>query len=332
MFAVIILHYLFRNNKKKRSREVELHKCDRDLLSQPKITQIGDCCACCGIAADDNIKLKTCDACKLARYCSVECQRKHRPKHKKACKKRAAELRDDELFSQPESTHLGECPICFLPLPTDPQKSTFHTCCSTYICKGCVYANAMANKHDEEKVLRCPFCREPAADDDEENDKRMMKRVKANDPIALCQMGLKYYGKGDYEGAFECWTKAAELGDSQGHYQLASLYHDGRGVEKNMKKEVHHLEKAAIGGHPFARRNLASIDEKNGNTERAVKHIIIAANLGDKLSMKELWKHYSAGNITKEDLDATLRTHHAAIDATKSEQRDAFPEAVFSNQ
>ncbi len=35
-----------------------------------------------------------------------------------------------------------------------------------------------------------------------------------------------------------------------------------------------------------------------------------------------MYAHYSAGNITKEDLDATLRTHQAAIDEMKSEQRD----------
>ena len=38
--------------------------------------------------------------------------------------------------------------------------------------------------------------------------------------------------------------------------------------------------------------------------------------------MKKLWKHYSLGNITKENLDSTLRTHQAAIDAMKSAQRD----------
>jgi hypothetical protein len=57
--------------------------------------------------------------------------------------------------------------------------------------------------------------------------------------------------------------------------------------------------------------------------ERSVKHLIIAANLGDEDSMKVLWKHYSGGNITKEELDATLRAHHAALDGMKSEQRDA---------
>ena len=34
-------------------------------------------------------------------------------------------------------------------------------------------------------------------------------------------------------------------------------------------------------------------------------------------SMKALWRHYSAGNVSKEDLD----THQAAIDETKSEQQ-----------
>jgi hypothetical protein len=54
-----------------------------------------------------------------------------------------------------------------------------------------------------------------------------------------------------------------------------------------------------------------------------VKHFTIAANLGYEKSMKVLWKHYSHGNITKEDLEATLRTHQAAIDEMKSPEREA---------
>jgi len=42
------------------------------------------CCAACGIAEVDDIKLKKCTACKL---CSVKCQKEHRPKHKKHVKK-----------------------------------------------------------------------------------------------------------------------------------------------------------------------------------------------------------------------------------------------------
>jgi TPR repeat protein len=108
------------------------------------------------------------------------------------------------------------------------------------------------------------------------------------------------------------------------------LYYGGEGVEKDEEKAVYHWKKAAIGGHPHARNNLGYYEEKNGNIERAVKHYIIAANLGNELSMKTLWAMFKVGNITKEDLDATLRTHQAALDEMKSEQRDAA-ESVQQN-
>ena len=49
------------------------------------------CCASCGIAEVDDIKLKECDGCDLVRYCSDECQRNHKLEHEEACKQRAAE-------------------------------------------------------------------------------------------------------------------------------------------------------------------------------------------------------------------------------------------------
>lgn len=55
-------------------------------------------CASCGVAGSDDIKLRRCTACHLAKYCSVKSQKDHRPQHKRDCKKRAAELRD-EIYS-----------------------------------------------------------------------------------------------------------------------------------------------------------------------------------------------------------------------------------------
>ena len=75
------------------------------------------CCASCGMAEIDDVKLMPCDDCDLVRYCSDECQEDHRSTHEEACKKRAAELRDELLFKQPESSHMGDCPICCVPLP-----------------------------------------------------------------------------------------------------------------------------------------------------------------------------------------------------------------------
>ena len=133
-------------------------------------------CASCGIAEVDDIKLKDCDGCDLVRYCSDECKEDHKSEHDEACKKRTAELRDELLFKQPESTHHGDCPICSLPLSLDHRLSGMMSCCSKLICYGCRYAN---NKHEDEMGHRqsCPFCRKPLPMTDEEFDKRRMKRI-----------------------------------------------------------------------------------------------------------------------------------------------------------
>jgi hypothetical protein len=288
------------------------------------------CCANCGVAEVDEIKLDTCcDGCDLVKYCKDKCMEEHREQHEEDCKKRKAELHDKQLFTQPPGTHLGECPLCFLPMPLDDTKKyTFYSCCSTYICHGCEYVHHIRNGNDN-----CPFCREPTPDDEEDWEKNMMKRIKADDPVAMCFSGTKLYHEGDCDSAVKYWTKAAKLGDPEAHYQLSTVYREGEGVEKDEEKEVYHLEKAAIGGHPDARYNLgcvesaryklACVEGRNGNIERAVKHFIIAANVGYEDSMKALWKEFRYGNITKEDLDATLRTHQAAIDEMKSPEREA---------
>jgi hypothetical protein len=283
-------------------------------------------CANCGVPEVDDIKLEECTDCDVVKYCTDNCRENHREQHEDHCNKRKAELHDKKLFTQSDISHLGECPICFLPLPLDKSQSMFWSCCCERICDGCVLANAMANRDDEMKVRRCPFCRETANvdddDDDDEDRKRVMKRVKANDPAALCFEGKNRYDEGDYGSALEYLTKAAELGDVVAHYELSYMYYKGHGVEMDKEKMVYHLEEAAIGGHPYARHSLAYLEEEIGNAERAVKHLIIAANIGHDLSMKALWKHYSRGNITKEDLDATLRKHHAALEGMKSSHRE----------
>ena len=70
-------------------------------------------CANCGKGEEDGIKLKTCNACKMVKYCNSSCQRAHRPDHKKECKKRAAELHEKALLQQPPTDEAPCCWICF---------------------------------------------------------------------------------------------------------------------------------------------------------------------------------------------------------------------------
>ncbi len=281
-------------------------------------------CGSCGKAAVDEIKLKKC-ACNLVKYCSVDCQKNHRQQHKKACKKRMAEIRDDRLFTQPEGSHLGECAICCLPLSLDRKKSGIYACCSQRICNGCAHANVL---REEEGGIepRCPFCREILPRTNEEIVQNQLDRAKANDPVALGDVGKKLYDEGNYEGAIENITKAAKLGEIEAHQNLSIMYRKGAGVEKDKKKEIYHLEEAAIGGHPDARYNLGYYEWNSGRFDRAMKHYIIAANLGCDDALDAVTKRFERGLVSKEYYDTAHCGHQAAVDATKSQQRDAATE------
>ncbi len=54
-----------------------------------------------------------------------------------------------------------------------------------------------------------------------------------------------------------------------------------------------------------------------------MKHFIIAAKLGSNDALEVVKKYFTHGLASKEDFEAALRGHQAAVDATKSEQRDA---------
>ena len=198
------------------------------------------CCAC-GFAEVDEVKLKECADCDLVKYCSDECQENHKSQHEEACKKRAAELRDELLFKQPESTNRGDCPICCLPLPLDLDKSTTMVCCSKVICDGCDHAIDL-REYEE----RCPFCRAPLPSTDQECDKYRRERIEANDPVAMYEEGVVQYEKEDYSSAFEYYTRAAELGHVEAHYLISTLYQLGHGLEKDRGKEIYHLEELLL--------------------------------------------------------------------------------------
>ena len=298
---------------------------------EQELEEAAEVCASCGIAGVDNVKLKACDGgCDLVKYCSDECQENQREQHDEECKKRKAELHDKQLFTQPDRSHRGECPICCLPLPVEFRKSSMMPCCSKWICKGCDHAN-QKREFFEGLEPRCAFCREPAAKSREEALKQIMRRVKKNDPVAMTQMGRIVSSEKDYDKALEYWTKAAELGDVEALLYLGILYNDemNYGVEKDEKKAVHYYEQAAIVGHHGANGYLAFHEERYGRFERAAKHFIIAANLGCNISLKEIKRLFMGGKVSKEEYAAALRGHQAAVDATKSAERDEA-EAFFA--
>jgi hypothetical protein len=195
------------------------------------------CCASCGIAEVDDVKLKNCADCDLVRYCCDSCQRDHKPKHEVSCRERVAELRDELLFRQSEeSSHLGDCPICLLPLPNAMEQTVYYTCCSKLICKGC--SCAISSQTEEQVECPCPFCREDIRKSDEMVYQNILKRTEANDPSAMCFMANLSFDEGNYVDAFEYWTKASEMGDAESHLRLSLLYWRGRGLRRRKKGNI----------------------------------------------------------------------------------------------
>ena len=117
------------------------------------------------------------------------------------------------------------------------------------------------------------------------------------------------------------------MGNIDAHFKLSIVYRE----EKDEKKEAYHLEEAAIGGHPEARFNLGTHEAaKNGRYDRAVKHFIIAAKLGYDDALEAIKTYFASGFVSKEDFEAALLEHQAAVDATKSAKREEAY-AVFNS-
>ena len=273
-------------------------------------------CAACGDSDDGDGILKACAACNLVKYCNRTCQIAHRPAHKKACKKRLAELFDEKLFKQPPPKE--DCPICYLRLPIEGDQYIYHPCCGKTLCSGCLYANTAAAAYTQRR--KCVFCRTEAPYSDEVLIERMKKRAEANDAMAMYHLGT-YYRLGkiglrqDNAKALELFHKSAKLGHPPALYALSTCYREGG-------KETHHGQLAAMAGNVKARYDLGCDEYNAGNMDRAYKHWMISANVGCGLSMKGVQEVYKRGFVTKDDNAKTKRAYGISIDEMKSDDRD----------
>ena len=278
--------------------------------------KVGNVCANCGKEGANN----TCNKCKMVKYCNAACKKKHKTKHRKACDRRMAELHDIELFKEPPSLR-EDCPICFQRLSLIDTGKRYYSCCGKTICCGCIHAMGA----DMRKL--CPFCRTPASVSDEESNRRMQKRVDIGDAEAMSNFGF-YYSQGidglpqDYTKALELWGRAGELGHAEAFFNIGCMYVNGRGVARDRKKAVHYFELGAMGGDADSRHNLGTFEYTAGNTERAMKHFMIAVEGGSNSSLKRIQELYSGGQATRDEYTNALRAYQEYLVEVKSSQRD----------
>jgi len=281
------------------------------------------------------------------KYCNAVCKKVHKKKHKKDCEEHvrletekhdeelriAAELHDKELFKQPPPAE--DCPICFermpsvLPLLSSAQ--IYMSCCGKTVCSGCCYAPLYDNQGNEVDNKKCPFCRTPAPftykKEDEEISIRLKKRLDADDPAAMYNLGC-YYRDGQYRypqnytKALELWHQAGKFGYSEAYVCIGYAYINGRGAEIDEKKARHYWELAAMSGSVVARYNLGVYEHRADNMNRALKHFMIATRDGCAKSLKEIQDLFSKGHATKDEYTKALCTYQVYLGEIKTDQRD----------
>lgn len=210
---------------------------------------------------------------------------------------------DEALFKDPHVTSA-----------TNPKASIYKACCGKTICL-----------HLNETKEECPFCRASYSGD--KFIELINKRVEDGDAQAIDNLGC-YYKEGkyglpqDHARAMELWYRAGELGYAFSYNNIGIAYLTGLGVERDIKKARHYLELAAIGGDAYSRFTLGSLEEAEGNMDKALRHHMVEVRFGDNDSLTKIKLLYSSGLATRDDYANALQAYQAYLDETKSDNRD----------
>ena len=104
--------------------------------------------------------------------------------------------------------------------------------------------------------------------------------------------------------------------------------------EGDLKKAKFNYEAAAMAGHEDARCKIGfmeyeswrhgGMEYQSGHLERAVKHLRIAASVGDHGAMHTLRTFFEAGVVSRESIDSTLIAYNNSCTEMRSEARDTY--------
>lgn len=172
-----------------------------------------------------------------------------------------------------------DCIICLSQLPYLSSSKIYMSCCGKVICNLC---DCELRK---ENPTFCLLCKTPMPNSDQETVKRYVERMLDDDQSATCSLGC-FYQSGmfglpqSYAMSFRLYHWARKLGSAEAYCNIADFYDRGLGVKRDYEKAWHYYQLAAMGGNIVARFNLGVSEMLVGNTERALKHFVIAVRSG----------------------------------------------------
>ena len=116
------------------------------------------------------------------------------------------------------------------------------------------------------------------------------------------------------------------MGSRDAHYNLSQSYgkfHKQRGVEKDDKKKLYHLEEAAMLGDAASRCDLGMYEGDRGNWDQAKRHWMLSASAGCEGCLNRIKRGVQKGVFSNGEYKKTLRHYEESITQTKrSVQRD----------
>jgi TPR repeat protein len=201
----------------------------------------------------------------------------------------------------------------------------YYPCCGKSICKGCMHSFCQSGNS-----RKCPFCNSDRfIKTNEQQIDEVRRRIEVNDTASIYMLANSYDNginglQQDHTKSIKLYARAADLGHSEAHNQLADIYCQGG----DMKRAKFHLEAAAMAGHEMARNKFGCIEFESGNKERAVKHWTIAASAGCFSSMHYLRIGFEEGAISRESIDSTLAAYNNSCAELRSEARDAYIRSI----
>ena len=231
---------------------------------------------------------------------------------------------------------LEDCPICMIPLNRDKRLNTYLVCCGKMVCSSCFHLHDMTTNDKNEKraekelpplPVTCPFCRTPLSSG-EASIEMNKKRAKKGDAQAMLILG-SYHRDGshgqrkDERKAIELFQRAADAGFADAISMLGSYYAYGmHGLEQDIEKGVAMLQKAIQKGNHQALHCLGLVAHKIGDIDGAVKLLRTAAASGNGQSVKTLWDFFRNDDLSKIQLEESLKANQEANEGMKSEARD----------
>ena len=187
-----------------------------------------------------------------------------------------------------------DCPLCFVPLPRRNGHLTYMSCCGKSFCSACYRESErvldVKNAERAEKKLKplpwlCPFCRTPAPTSNEEIVRRLEKRARRDDKIAIHSLAHFYrharYGLAkDLRKSCDLLHRAADLENADAIVNLGFMHAFGaHGVSADETRGRYYLEKAVKKGHALALASLAELEGRKGRTELALTYPVSYTHL-----------------------------------------------------